>query len=817
MDAKDLAENRVRARALPVLGNGRIPAEHIRRVEDDDSGFRDVIRLFLRTWPFIKPYILGRWWHSRDGVTDDLAEPRQGDGYRVDHGPILTIALAGLGPLFGYVPASFDWPWVLIYVPVIILCASVTLFATMQGKLRGWALAVAVVSGILLNLIANYMIEGSESSIYAGLVSVAAVAAWAIEYRVNDGRIEFRVRTRMHLLFVYVLVFFERMIDLTIGLVVADVLYQSILQGQPLAPGLSSIFGLTALSSDVTALLNGEQRLSLIWVYVGVFLGLYIVQKLFQVTREYYGIWTLQMVNQDLRVALVARWHQLSLRYHSGHRTGDSVFRIYQDSAMITAVVGQLFAIAVALVGYYVSVIFVSLLSPVIGLAGALFPLPAIAVARWAMPRMRTRALVYRERTSAITSTIQEAFTSMRLIKAFNAGGRAQERMETDSQTAFNAGFQVRVIIALATITMFTVGSAFVIVGEASMAWWANQALETFSVDLIALVGLSFVVWNLASYSWARDQYRAATAQTRSVLNQWMMAQDMAMGLARVFDILDIEPDVQDRRDARPLARFQDEIRFADVRFAYEADRPILAGIDFAAAPGTVTAIVGPTGSGKSTVMSLLLRLFDPDAGTITIDGVDIRDLTLDSLRENVAIALQENVLFAMSVADNIRYVAPDASDADVAEAVRIAAMDDYVDSLPQGMDTVLSDRGGKLSTGQRQRLSIARAMVRNTPILILDEPTAALDAATEHRVMENLEAWVRDSADRGVRRTIFLITHRISTIRRADNILYIDEGQVVESGSHEALMQLDGGRYRAFVDAESQLSSGMKPGEENA
>ena len=812
MDAKDVAQNRVRARALPVLGNGRIPEKYIRRVEDDDSGFLEVIRLFLRTWPFIRPYIVGRWWSSRDGVLDDVADAQPDDGFRVDHGPILVIGLAGLGPLIGYVPASLAWPWILLYVPIILLSIGVTLFATSTGRLRGWALTLAIVAGIVLNLIANYMIEGSPSSIYAGLVSVAAVLAWAAEYRVADGRFEVRIRTRSHLLFVYILVFFERMIELTIGLVVADVLYQSILQGEPLAPGLSSIFGLTALSNEVTAVLDGEQRLSLVWVYVGVFLGLFIVQKFFQVAREYYGIWTLQMVNQDLRVALVARWHQLSIAYHSGHRTGDSVFRIYQDSAMITAVVGHLFAIAVALLGYYVSVIFVGLLSPTIGLAAAVFPLPALLVARWAMPRMRTRAMVYRERTSAITSTIQEAFTSMRLVKAFNAGDRAQRRMEEDSTTAFNAGFQVRVIIALATITMFTVGSAFVIVGEAAMAWWANQALETFSVELVALVGLSFVVWNLASYSWARDQYRAATASIRSVLNQWMMAQDMAMGLARVFDILDIEPDVKDRQDAKPLQRFQDEIRFNGVEFAYEPDRPVLQGIDFSATPGTVTAIVGPTGSGKSTVMSLLLRLFDTSNGTITIDGVDIRDLTVESLRENVAIALQENVLFAMSVADNIRYVAPDASDAEVAEAVRMAAMDDYVDSLPQGIDTVLSDRGGKLSTGQRQRLSIARAMVRNTPILILDEPTAALDAATEHQVMSNLETWVRDAADQGVRRTIFLITHRISTIRRADNILYLDEGRVVEAGDHETLMALEGGRYRAFVEAESQMVSGTRP-----
>ena len=169
----------------------------------------------------------------------------------------------------------------------------------------------------------------------------------------------------------------------------------------------------------------------------------------------------------------------------------------------------------------------------------------------------------------------------------------------------------------------------------------------------------------------------------------------------------------------------------------------MLDGVSFLAKPGTITAIIGPTGSGKGTTMALLLRLFDPSRGSISIDGVDIRDMTVDSLRSNIAIALQENVLFAMSVRDNICYSAPVATDAQIRRAVTVSAMDDYVNGLPHGIDTVLSDRGGKLSTGQRQRLSIARAVVQDTPILVLDEPTA-LDAATEHQVMQNLAGGFR-------------------------------------------------------------------------
>ncbi|MCS5569501.1 MAG: ABC transporter ATP-binding protein/permease, partial [Pseudomonadales bacterium] len=334
-----------------------------------------------------------------------------------------------------------------------------------------------------------------------------------------------------------------------------------------------------------------------------------------------------------------------------------------------------------------------------------------------------------------------------------------------------------------------------------TMAWWANQSNPTWASELMALVGVSFVVWNLAAFNWTKGEFDQASGSVRWLMRQWLQAQDLAMGLQRVFNILDIEPDIEDEVEAVPLDAIRDEIRFDRVSFSYEPDRPVLTDVSFTAEPGSVTAIVGPTGSGKTTVMSLLLRLYDPASGSITIDERNINQYQVQSLRGKVAIALQENVLFASSVRDNIRYVVPDADEDAVREAVRVACMDDYIDGLPFGLDTILGDRGGKLSTGQRQRLSIARAVVRDTPILILDEPTAALDAATEHRVMNNLAEWGRD-------RVIFLITHRISTIRRADNILYLDEGHIIENGDHAALMSIEDGRYRAFVDAESSLSA---------
>lgn len=332
------------------------------------------------------------------------------------------------------------------------------------------------------------------------------------------------------------------------------------------------------------------------------------------------------------------------------------------------------------------------------------------------------------------------------------------------------------------------------------MAVWARMDRETFAAVLISLVGLSYVVWNLAAYQWASGETATASFQVQGLLRSWAAAQDMAMGLDRVFSILDIEPDVVDAPDAIPMPPFTREIRFENVSFGYDPDEPVLRNVSFSVEPGTITAIVGPTGSGKSTLMSLLPRLFDPDSGSVQIDGVDLRRLEVDSLRDNVSVALQENILFGMSVRDNIRYVVPDADDARVREAVEVACVDDYIAGLPKGLDTVLSDRGGKLSSGQRQRLSIARAIIKNAPILVLDEPTAALDAGTELRVFERLGKWAKG-------RAVFLITHRISTISRADQILYLDNGEIVERGNHAELMQVTDGRYRRFVETEATLS----------
>ena len=830
---KDPGDSR-RAKALPFIGNGKIPPDRDRDVAEDQHTFSAILKLFLRSWPFIRMQLLGRWYYPGQGTANEVADNIASDGYTYIYAPVAVTVIAFIGPALGWPVYSLTYP-----MPFLWISIAVTVVAS-WGLVFAWSSRVQSASGIVLalalfcaNLLATLAIDGLRDSAYTTLITVACFLGWMFQfgskgdsdtphgvdlsranslqllwfYLVNQIRrlpgvsnFNWRFRLHAHLAYFYILLGIQGFIEIAMALVMTDMLSQSILLSDPLMPAVAQFFGESSWSREVAEVLSIDQRHIVKWWYISLMIGLWLLMLPFEVVRPYYHVWIMQRINQDLRLALVERWHQLSLTYHSDHRTGDSIYRIYQDSAQVTAVIGQLITCSIGVWRYLLAVILVSFLSPTIGLIALTIVIPAILLARWAMPRMRTRSLVYRAATSDITSRIQESFAAIRLIKAYRAEDRVQQEMEEDSIVAFNAAFQVRLMIALVTILMFTIAGGILLSGEFFMAMYANQGNEAFAKEIIAVIGLSFTIWSLGAFNWGRDRFHETTNNVRHIMRQWLASQDMAMGLQRVFDILDIAPDVTDAVDAIPLRSLQDAIVFEDVHFNYQSDRPVLDGVNLTAKPGTITAIVGPTGSGKSTLMGLLLRLYDPLDGRILIDGVDLKQYLIGSLRENTAIALQENVLFALSIKDNIRYVAPSATDEQVEQAIEVACMSDYVSGLPNGIDTLLGDRGGKLSTGQRQRLSIARAVVRDTAVLILDEPTAALDADTEHRVMTNLSEW-------GQGRAIFLITHRISTIRRADNILYLDEGRIVESGSHGELMAIQSGRYRTFVETESDLA----------
>ncbi len=801
--AREIEALKKRARAVPIFGPGDIPPERLKQAGEVPRGSAEVMLLFFRSWPFIRPFFLGNWYYVRKGIDSRIADLVSDGKYRFEYCAILALLLAVAIPLFELLPEMSGLEWYLFYIPMTCVVGFLFFVVFSRGAYQLTGTIGLIFFLLCFVVFSTFFINGVAAKIFTAIFVVICLTGWMLQGRsdgTTGGGIQLRLRVNSHLVYFYLVSFIQRILGTGFALLNADLLNQALLLGEPLAPTLSAILGFPELSNAYVESLSQAEQMDLLYRWVAINLGYFFIMLPINVAMGYYNMWIMQMINQNLREALVERWHQLSITYHSDHRTGDSIFRIYQDSAMVTNVIRMLIDITLRIFSYLSTVIVIVLLSPLIGTIAAVILLPVFIFGYFAMPRVRERSLVYRAAASDVTATVQETFSSMRVIKAFNATEQAQNKMEQDSLVSFNAAYRIRNLIAAVTISMFTLMAAVMISGEFTMAFWARDESSTFWTELIALVGVSFVVWNLAAFNYARGEFRGSANSLRWLLRNWMTCQDMAMGLKRVFDILDIEPDIKDSPNSVPLDEFRDEIAFEHVHFQYVKGRPVLNDVSFTAKAGSITAIIGPTGSGKSSLMALLLRMFDPDRGRISIDGRDIKDFKVDSLRHAISIALQENVLFALSVRDNIKYVAPHASDEQLFEAIRVAAMDDYVDGLPDGVETLLSDRGGKISSGQKQRLSIARAVIRDTPILILDEPTAALDAATELKVLSNLAEWGRN-------RAIFLITHRISTIRRADNILYLDDGRIVESGEHEQLMAVEGGAYRSFVEAEMTLT----------
>ena len=443
-----------------------------------------------------------------------------------------------------------------------------------------------------------------------------------------------------------------------------------------------------------------------------------------------------------------------------------------------------------AIPNFLYSVVVVCLFAPKLGAILFGVVVPSLIAGGWFSRRMRTRFRGARETNAALTGRIQETLAGIKIIKAYGAERVEQRSFDGASTRAFGAAFRARNLYAIYTMVMFWVFGTFI------LFLTALGTIEVMGETELAATALGFTVWNLGLYNFFKARLGGAVEALKDTFRTWGRAQDIAIGLDRVFEVMDRRPEVEDEPDAIPLEGIRESIRFEDVAFSYQSDRPVLHDVDLEAKVGTITAIVGPTGSGKSTLMALLLRLFDPTSGRIEIDGVALSHFQTASLRDRISIALQENVLFGNTVRENIRFAVPKASDEQVREAARVACADGFIEALPEGYDTLLGERGSKLSTGQRQRISIARAVLKDTPILILDEPTAALDAATEQRVLRNLAEWGRG-------RAIFLITHRLSTIRQADQIAFLKGGTVVELGPHERLMERAGGAYRGLVEAE--------------
>jgi len=591
------------------------------------------------------------------------------------------------------------------------------------------------------------------------------------------------------------------------GLVGTDLFNNKILVGDKLQPLQARVLFVddSYVSADIgdnvnlNDTLTGEQRKvvrdrMLIWTVV-----LLVVVLILGGVFMYYNMWIWQMINQNLRVAMMTRAEHLSLKFHAQSRVGDAIFRIYKDSATITSLVQE--AIIGPITGIYLTIVglvTVAFFEPWIAVACIVVFIPMIVLTIWLTPMIRYRALQNRVANSDLTSRLQETMKALKVVKANQGERRILDRFHKDSQEALDAALFLRLTIVVLNIVVGSLATALVITTEYVIVDWVLDERETFmGAAVVTIIG--YAVWNLGAFQDVRGRLMGAMGSGSGLVTRWALLQDLFIGLERAFYLLDLEAEIVDAENPLDFPAPITSVEWRAVQFAYYEGQPILRGIDLRAETGTITAIVGSSGAGKSTLMSLLLRLYDPDDGQVLINDVDLRDLRMQDIRDDTAIALQKNVLFSATVADNISYAAKNASRAAIEEAARIACADKFITNMASGYDTELGGGGGKLSTGQRQRLSLARAIVRDTPILILDEPTASLDAETELTVMRNLGEW-------GTHKIVFLITHRLTTIRNADQIVFLEHGKVMEVGSHDELMG-NAGRYADFVAA-SQVSA---------
>jgi ATP-binding cassette subfamily B protein/subfamily B ATP-binding cassette protein MsbA len=475
------------------------------------------------------------------------------------------------------------------------------------------------------------------------------------------------------------------------------------------------------------------------------------------------------MVN-DLRGALYAHLQRLSLAFHSRQRVGDLLYRLTADSfAVQTMIMNGALPILSALVLLAGMLVILFPLDPTLTVL-ALTVVPVL----FALIALFNRKIVeiagdVRTTESRVYSLVQWAMSSIKLVQAFTKEEEEHRRFMGASRESLQA-----------TLRLYSWQTLYS--GTINLVIAAGTAIVVFAGAQAVISGTLSIGQLIVFISYLAQLY----APINQITQSWGLIAGARVGARKIFEILDTEPDLKDGTRNFPPSGARGEVAWSGVGFRYRADTPILTGIELKVPAGAKIAVVGPTGAGKSTLLGLLPRFYDPSAGSVAIDGIDVREYTLRSLRNQIAMVLQPPLIFPLSVRDNIAYGRPGADDRAIEEAARLAQVDDLIASLPAGYDTLLGESGTALSEGEKQRITIARALLRNAPILILDEPTSALDVTTEALVMAGIERLM-------VGRTTFIIAHRLSTVRRCDRILVLHGGGIVEQGTLPELLRLNG------------------------
>jgi ABC-type multidrug transport system fused ATPase/permease subunit len=553
----------------------------------------------------------------------------------------------------------------------------------------------------------------------------------------------------------------------------------------PLKVVLDSVFASQPPPAALRALIGpSADRLALLNAAVVATVLLALLQAASAYLNAYYTVSIGQWIAHDLRQGVYAHLQRLSLSYYDRQQVGPLISTITEDidavqdfvsTSLLDLVIDSLTVLGMLVVMFALNWRFTLVSVAVTPLLG-LFVYRLRAV-------IRTATHTVRRHQAELVTIVQEGLGAIRVVKAFAQGGFERQRLAAKSLESVHAALYARRVRSL----LGPVVTCLVALGTAAVLWFGAHEVLSGAMTAGALVVFMTYLGKL---------FRPIQAVARASTN---IAQ-AAVGLERVRAVLDADDRLPRSPHARPLEQVAGRVEFRDVTFGYDPARPVLKDVSFVAEPGQLVGLVGPSGSGKSTLMSLVPRFYDPQAGSVLIDGRDVREATIRSLRRQIGFVLQETQLFHAPVWQNIAYGNPDAPREAIVAAARLAQAHSFIEALPEGYDTVVGQGGFTLSGGQRQRLGIARAMVRDTRILILDEPTSGLDAESEHLVFEGLRQ-LRQG------RTTFVIAHRLATIRGADVILVLDGGRIVERGTH-AELAVAGGVYARLI--RSQRDTGL-------
>lgn len=547
-----------------------------------------------------------------------------------------------------------------------------------------------------------------------------------------------------------------------------------------------------ARSAPVAARLSGLSRIVLLYLLI------YVINWLCTYWQTYVISWAGQRIIFNVRKDLFAHLQRLGLRFYDRLAAGRIMSRVTND---VEAVNQLLSSGLVSLLNDFFTIIGIMVIMLAMNwqLALAAFvTIPLLYVAStFFQRRMRTAYHRVRRRIADVNANLQESISGIRVTQSFAREAQNMNRFEGTNQGNMQANLEA----ASLTAAFFPLVDFIGALGTTIVLWaggWLILTAATHQAGQALTIGILVAFLNYVARFFM---------PIRDLSQLYNLYQSAVVSAERIFEFFDEQPDVEDQPDAYELPPIVGEIRFNHVSFSYEEDKPVLRDVNIEAHPGQTIALVGPTGAGKSTVINLLARFYDPQEGSVTIDGHDLRQVTLRSLRRQLGIVLQDTFLFSGTIRDNIRYGRPEATDEEVVAAAKAVNAHEFIMALPQGYDTEVQERGSKLSVGQRQLISFARALLADPKILILDEATSSVDAYTEVLIQRALDRLLKN-------RTAVVIAHRLSTIRNADRIYVIDGGRVVESGTHQELLAKEGGRYRELYEKQFAAETAGVKGE---